>query len=125
MFISLPVSASPCIFVYVSLYLCLIVTLFLKLQLASFLCLWLTFPFSPCLALFSKGYHRYHALCLTLSVCQCVSVFQGTSRLCRELRFCLDIVCTSWHTSNTRKAWRSSATLKIFISGVSSQILMM
>ena len=57
---------------------------------------------------FSEGYYRYLALCLTSSVRQlvnqCVSVFQnsyqGNSRLCRERKFCLEEVCTSQHTSN-------------------------
>ena len=41
------------------------------------------------------------------SVSQCVSVFknsyQGTSRSCRELRFCLEVICTSQHTSNHQR----------------------
>ena len=42
------------------------------------------------------------------SVSQCVSVFQnsyqGTSRSCRELKFCLEVVCTSQHSSNHQRS---------------------
>ena len=64
--------------------------------------------------IFSEVYRKYLIICLTLSVCQsvrvsqCVSVFQnsyqGTSSSCRELKFCLDVVCTSQHTSNHQRS---------------------
>ena len=41
-------------------------------------------------------------------VSQCFSVFQnsyqGTSGLCGELRFCLEVICASQHTSNHQRS---------------------
>ena len=58
-----------------------------------------------------KAYPAVTLLCVQLVSYQSS---QCTSRSCRELKFCLEVVCTSQHTS--REAWLSWATLKILIS---------
>ena len=50
-----------------------------------------------------------------------VSVFQnsyqGSSRLCRELRFCLEVICTSQHTSNHQRSLAEQCHTQNFYFG--------